>query len=150
MSFFLFFFPEHLFSYRFCLFFFPKHLFLYRFRLFFIRNLCSHIVFVRGEGGRNLCSHIVFDWFISEHWFYFHEDVLILAWCFLEHVFPGYRFVSSSLVFVEPRVLILEIRIIFRWGGGGGFRTRIPRLHVCIAFNGFIGSRVFILETVSF
>jgi hypothetical protein len=34
-------------------------------------------------------------------------------------VFPGNRFVSSSLLFVEPRVFILEIRIIFSRGGGG-------------------------------
>jgi len=58
-------------------------------------------------------------------------------------VFPGYTFASSSLVFVGPRVLILEIRIVFSWG----FRTRVPRLHVCIVFTGFIGARVLVLET---
>ena len=46
----------------------------------------------------------------------FFKSVLFLAWCFSEHVFPGYTFVSSSMVFVGPRILILDIRIVLSWG----------------------------------
>ena len=66
--------------------------------------------------------------------FYFLKSVWFLA-VFWELAFPGYKFVSSSwLVFVGSRVLILEIRIVFSCGV---FRTRVPRLHVCIVLIDF-------------
>ena len=107
--------------------FVSEPLFSYRFFFWdFLRNLCTHIVFFFffgtsvlisffSGGGvvRRFCSHIVFDWFILEHLFYFWKSASFLAGLlFSEHVLPGYKFVSSSLLCIGARVLILETCIV--------------------------------------
>ena len=74
----------------------------------------------------------------------FLKSVLFLAWCFSEHVLPGYKFVSSALVFVGPHVFILETRIVFSWG----FSEHVFPGYMFVSYPlVFIGARVLILET---
>ena len=132
-------FSEHLFSYRFVWVFCCRSTCCHIVFSGFSRSICFHIGFFWIFFPRT-CSHIVFDWFISEHLFYFLKSVSFLAVFFLlfsEHVFPDYKIVSSSLVFGGARVFILETRIIFTWFFS---RTRVPRLQVCIVFAGICRS----------
>ena len=142
MSFFLVFFSEHRFSYRFCL-LFSRNTCSHINSSVLVQSTCFHIIcssvcdseplfsyrFCSGGGGGGGVGAFVLISFLTGLFrsigSTFIKMVLILAWCFLDHVFPGNRFVSSSLLFVEPRVLILEIRIIFSRGGGGGVSEHV-------------------------
>ena len=105
-------FSEHLFSYRFFLDFFSAHLFSYRFWLVYFGTS----VLLLEVGILFSCFFCYFQstrlyrlrWFLAEHVFSFWRLVSFLPGFFPEHVFPGYKFVSCSLVFVEARAPILE------------------------------------------
>ena len=79
------------------------------------RVLILDIRIVFSWGFQNTCSQATcfhrLRWFLSEHVFSYWTLVSFLAGIFSEHLFPGYKFVSCSLILSKQMLLYWKLAV---------------------------------------